>query len=929
MRNMSLKMRLVILILGMTLVSTISLTESSLILTRDQVLRDQTTILRNTATRMAANLREDLEARAAEVEFIVELPSLEQGELSSEEISELLRYVKDAYPHYAWVGLVDTQGTIIQDADNLLINASVAQRDWFIEGQKGTYFGDAHEAVLLAKLLPQESESLAPLRLVDISAPIKDDSGTTLYVLGTHLSLAWAREIQIDMLSQLNDPDVEILVLNLQGRLILDSDFHLEVAPEEMELFFQSHLSDQAELSTRVTLWPDGKEYLTVAMHSDAPVNSASLGWTVVARKPIDAVFEPAQVLARQLILISLVVFGVFTLLMWLAVKRSLKPLEEVAQLADRIRESETKAEIPEMQGNSEVARFVRSLAKLINDLSTKNQQLILADRMFFDNRLAIMVTDDQRRIVRVNRAFTEFTGFSEAEALGQKPSLLSSGRHSKEFYDAMNVSLLEHGSWRGEIWNRHKSGRIYPEFLTIIALTNDEGATQHYIAMFEDITEQKSQDVRLERLRNYDTLTKLPNRESAIRAVEITLKEADAESGDAALIFVDIAGFKNINEVYGHEEADQLLKQVARRLNSVVLESGYMARWGGDEFLICLRQCDLPKAKMITERLIDVMSSPFYLQEVEQHLRIHCGISLYPKDARNAANLLRFANIALLESKKHRNTPVLFYSSEMNDSIVLHMEIENALRNSVDNYFSGFELYYQPQFDGRTGKIKGLEALLRWHMKDRGPIGPDLFIPLAEANGLIEPIGSWVIKQACLTLSKLIHDFQIELTMSVNISGIQLQESRFIERLKQACNDSLIPRQLLIVEVTETAFMANQTEANQMLSDIRAAGFGVSIDDFGTGYASLDYIQRFKPTEIKIDRVFIQKMLTDDHCLNIVRFTLNLAESMNLEVVAEGVETQEQLDALNNMGKVIAQGYLLERPLPESQLLETLQSSR
>lgn len=918
-------MRLVILILGMALVSTIVLTEISVVLTRAQVERDQSTILRNTAARMALNLRDDLSARAAEVEFFAELPILEDGELSAEQIRELLSYIKEAYPHYAWVGLVDQKGSILQDADNLLVDASVSERAWFTEGMKGTYFGDAHEAVLLAKLLAPQNDSSMPLRLVDISAPIKDDQGRVKYVIGTHLSLEWAHEVQTDMLVQLNDPDVEILVLNYEGSLILDSDFHANLEQEDIETFFKRKLNDQSSIRSEQLEWPDGKTYLTVAIHPDEPQNSPTLGWTIVARKPLEAVYEPAGALARQIILGSVIIFAAFTLLIWISVKRSLKPLEEVALLADRIRESEAHAQIPEMEGGSEVARFSRSLTKLVNDLTHKNQELILADRMFFDNSLAIMVTDEQRRIVRVNKAFTKFTGFTEEEAVGNKPSMLSSGRHPKEFYDNLNIALREHGSWRGEIWNKHKSGRIYPEYLTIIALIDEQGVVNNYIAMFEDITEQKNRDKNIERLRNFDPLTRLPNRESGIRAVEKTIQEAASEETEVSLIFVDISGFKSINEVHGHEQGDNLIKQVARRLNSVAMLNGYMARWGGDEFLICARNCNQERAKDIIERLLNAMSTPFYTQEDEQHLSIHCGVAIYPRDADDVATLLRFADIALLESKKRRSVPALFYSSDMNDSIVRHMEIENALRYSVEHNFAGFDLFYQPQYSADTLEIKGFEALIRWQMGDKGPISPDIFIPLAEGNGLIEPIGDWVLGQACRTLKELNAEQSQPLSMSVNVSGVQLQTPGYLKRLRAMVDEIGISRENIIVEVTETAFMATDTNANEVLSAIRAAGFGVSIDDFGTGYASLDYIQRFRPTEIKVDRVFVQKMLTDEHCLNIVKFTLNLAESMKLEVVAEGVETQEQLDALKSMGKVIAQGYLLERPLPLDQLRELM----
>ena len=923
MANLTLKVRLLLTILVLAMVSTYFISDRALVLTQRQVLSEQSRVLNHAATLMSTTLYTDLATQAQKVEFFANLPLLRSGNMDQTKRQALLLHIKSTSPYYAWVGLTDPAGMIVQDADQLLLGADVSERNWFLEGREKTSFGDAHRATLLENILKRE-DSNEPLRFVDISSPIRDLDASLQMVLAVHLNLAWAQDLKRKMLADIGDPAIEIILVDHAGNPVLSS-YPLLGDPLQTTEFLTNTLTMVEGEQKQVITWPDGEAYLTSVSNTDHPINSPSLGWSIVARKSMNAVYEPVYDFADEVYAFAVGIFLTFMAIVWFAIDRALHPLMNLAQIADRIRQGE-EVSLPEIPGKSEVATFSQSLARLINELTRKNRELILADRMFSDNHLAIMITDEKRKIIRINHAFTKFTGYTFDEVLGQTPSILSSGRHDKSFYNNMNTALKEHGSWRGEIWNKDKSGRVFPEFLTIISLANEQDEVTNYIGMFEDITEQKGRERSLDRLKNFDSLTNLPNREAGIRSLNSAIEESQSSGEPFAVIFIDISNFKSINELLGHQSGDQLLRQVSRRLVSLAIEQGFIARWGGDQFMMHAVRADNIIAKRITQQLLEVMSQPFVIGDKEHFLSINCGVSFYPDDATDVATLLRFADIAVLEAKKNRQEPVLFYRPEMNEQVVRHMELEGALRQAIKHDFQGMELFYQPQISSNTGVIKGFEALIRWNSEPFGFVPPDQFIPLAESSGLIEVIGHWVIESACRDLAMINAQRTCALTLSINISGVQLQQTNFVDELIDCVNRHGCERKDLIIEVTETAFMAGDSAANLVLESVREAGFGISIDDFGTGYASLDYIQRFKPTEIKIDRIFIDKMLSDPHCMNIVRFTMNLADSMNLEVVAEGIETQEQLDKLKELGSVIGQGFLLGRPQPLTEVLPQLE---
>jgi len=928
MDNLSLRVRLVLLIVLMAIFSSVLIAARTLQLSSDHISQDQARLLQSTSTRMAHRLQEDLQARAREITLLTQLPLFRDPQAATDGKQQLLAHLKSIYRYYAWIGLTDAEGNITVDSDKLLAGKNVATRDWFINGSQKLTFDDVHDAILLAQLLPRPTKDNTPLRLVDISAPLHTRTGELIGVIGAHLSIEWASEVRAQMLEEANDPSLEIMVLNHEGKLVLDSD-NPQAHSAGFASFVAEFMFNPAMATAPQSLtWPGGNEYLTAVAKSGAAADSPSLGWAVVVRKPSAVAYLPARELAFEIVLLCILVCLMFIAVIWVVIRRSLKPLELIAKTADRIKNQELDTPIPLLKGSNEVATFARSLTELVNSLRAKNKELLLAERMLSENRLGIMITDQYQCIIRVNQAFTHYTGYTEAEVIGRKPSYLSSGRHPRQFYEDMNKQLALYGSWRGEIWNRNKNGQDFPEFLTITTLKDAQGMVHNYIGMFEDISEKKGAELQLERLANYDILTSLPNRTSAIKAIDAAITIKKAEPGKFALIFIDLVQFKNINDTLGHASGDDLLRQVAQRLNSLVDEPSFLARWGGDEFLIYAEGCDSFDAAELAQKLVAAMSKPYQVDNNSFHIGMNSGISLFPDDARDAASLLRFADVAMVKAKKLKGQPYCFYDNSMNESVIQHMELDASLHRANENGFSNFELYYQPQYASDTGELKGTEALIRWKHPIRGFVRPDIFIPIAETNGLISPMGDWILEQACLGLKQINQTTQKTLSMSINISGVQLQSPDFVQKLCATVDRHLLERSQLIVEVTETAFTEDRSQANHSLQLIREAGFGVSIDDFGTGYASLDYILRFKPSEIKVDRVFIDKMLIDEHCLNIVKFTLGLAVSLHMEVVAEGVETAEQLQRLQELGAPIVQGYLLGKPQPLAQLLITLTQS-
>jgi len=560
---------------------------------------------------------------------------------------------------------------------------------------------------------------------------------------------------------------------------------------------------------------------------------------------------------------------------------------------------------------------YVRELQTALEErdraLVASRRSLHLAERIIESSLEGIIITDPRGRILTVNPAFTRLTGYSEHEAVGRTPAMLSSGRHGPDFYKAMWKQLNEQGHWQGEIWNRRKNGEVYPEFLSITAITDENGALSHYAAVFNDISTLKESEERIRNLAYYDPLTGLPNRRLLEDRLAMAVAHAHRHGTRLAVLFVDLDRFKQINDSLGHHAGDRVLEVFAQRLLDCVREDDTVARLGGDEFVVILSEVtDAADAARAAERLLSALRAPVEINGQQFVVTCSIGISVYPDDGGSRETLLQQADAAMYRIKQAGRDGCSVYRPEMIQSAGKRLTLENELRMALDR--DQLDLYYQPVID-RDGHLHGAEALLRWRHPEQGLVSPATFIPLAEESGLILPIGEWVLEQALAQLRAWDQRGAQIPEVSVNVSGIQFRDPRFVRTVATALErGGLTARKRLILELTETVLM--ETAAHS-LDALKALGLRLALDDFGTGYCALMYLKSFPIDRIKIDRGFVRDILDNQQDGAIVSAVIGLAHSLDLEVVAEGVENLHQVEVLRERDCDLLQGFHFAPPLP------------
>ncbi|GAB1392090.1 hypothetical protein MASR1M60_02530 [Rhodocyclaceae bacterium] len=542
----------------------------------------------------------------------------------------------------------------------------------------------------------------------------------------------------------------------------------------------------------------------------------------------------------------------------------------------------------------------------------------------------AIMVTDPRGIIKRVNPAFSLITGFGADEVLGQTPRFLNSGHHDPHYFQTMWQHLRDHGYWEGETWNRRKNGEIFPVWQVITALKDSRGELIEFISLFHDITQRKRSEAEIAYRANYDALTGLPNRALLAERLNQALKQARRENTRVAVLFIDLDLFKQVNDTLGHAIGDELLQAVAERMRQCVRETDTIARQGGDEFVVLLVDIDGSSAAgIVAEKIIALLAAPFNLSGNEIHIGASIGITLFPEDGADVETLFRNADLAMYRAKDAGRNNAQFFEQAMTTAALERRTLEADLRNATAR--RELELHYQPIIDLPNGDIVGAEALLRWNHPQRGRIGPDQFIPLAEESGLIREIGSWVFEQACSQLAAWQRAGH-HLHLAINVSVRQLPEALSIAQiLTTLTRHGLSPRQI-VLEITEGVLLADVPAIQAWFNDAGAAGLKLAIDDFGTGYSSLSYLKRFPVHHVKIDKAFVRDMASDPADRALVDAILAMAESLGLSVVAEGVETPEQAELLRARACALAQGYLYGRPVSAAEFdahLATAQPTR
>ncbi len=559
--------------------------------------------------------------------------------------------------------------------------------------------------------------------------------------------------------------------------------------------------------------------------------------------------------------------------------------------------------------------------------------ELLRISAAAFESQEGIFVTDVNMNILRVNQSFTRITGYSEEEAVGRTPKLLSSGRHDSTFYASMWEAINRDGTWQGEIWNRRKNGELFPESITITAVSGAGSEITHYVANFIDVGDRKSAEAAINTLAFYDPLTRLPNRRLLSDRLQHALLKSARQYRQGALLFIDLDNFKSLNDTRGHHMGDALLEMVAHRLGSAVRDDDTVARLGGDEFVVLIEGLDIDpliatrEADKVGTKLIESFQTPFVLDGTDFHCTASIGVTLFGNRIEAVDEPLKRADMAMYEAKSAGRNTLRHFDPGIQAAISARVSLEDRLRRAVGG--PEFHLCFQPLV-AEDARVVGAEALLRWVDQVSGPISPAEFIPLAEESGLILKLGRWVLDDACRTLAAWAESPALsQLTLSVNVSVRQFQHISFVDDVRNALQRHGADPSRLKLEITESVVVNRLEEVISKMNALRSDGVRFSLDDFGTGYSSLSYLKRLPIEELKVDRSFVRDVLVDSNDAAIAEMVLAMARTLKLQVVAEGVETEAQWRFLQTKGCQYFQGYLFSHPLKHQEFLSWVLGNR
>ncbi|GLK92162.1 phosphodiesterase DibA [Pseudomonas turukhanskensis] len=551
-----------------------------------------------------------------------------------------------------------------------------------------------------------------------------------------------------------------------------------------------------------------------------------------------------------------------------------------------------------------------------VKTLRSHVSNLRQAAAVFDATQEGVLVTDAQMRITHLNPAFTRITGYTLEEIIGRSPQLLKSGRHDRAFYQRMWYELANQGSWSGEIWNRRKNGEIYPQWQCIRAIHDENGVISHYVAVFSDITVLKASQKELDHLAHHDPLSNLPNRllfsERVARAIDASRREQPS----GAVLLIDLDHFKHVNESLGHNAGDELLKSASERLQTLLHPDMTLARLGGDEFGLLWEHCPQPEqAANLAEQLLTALREPFNVDEQELFIGASIGISLFPSDARSVEQVMRNADSALFKAKSSGRATYAFYSQELTSLARQRVELGAQLHQALEK--DELRVFYQPIYGLNTGKLLGVEALVRWQHPERGLVPPDQFIPIAEESDLIGSIDAWVLAQACQQMATWQRQGLNLEFMSVNVSSRIFSHGKLDGLVTEVLTATGLDAALLELEITESAVMEDADAALQLMQRLRALGVRLAIDDFGTGYSSLARLKRMPVHKLKLDQSFVRGLPADHDDAAITRAVIALGHSLGMQVQAEGIEDASQAAFLQGLGCELGQGYLYGKPQP------------
>lgn len=558
-----------------------------------------------------------------------------------------------------------------------------------------------------------------------------------------------------------------------------------------------------------------------------------------------------------------------------------------------------------------------------ITDRLATAEMLRLHAHIFQNSEEGILIADAEERIVSVNNAFCRITGYEEKEILGQSMRMFNSDHQDEDFYRRMWEEISITGNWKGEMLELKKTGESYPKWASISAMKDDQDKVTHYFSIFSDISERRRAEERVNYLAYYDALTGLPNRSLLHKLVSQTLSAARRSRANGALLFIDLDRFKPINDTLGHDVGDRLLKQVGERFRKTLRSADVMARIGGDEFVAALFNITKHEhAGIAAQKLLTALENPFLIDGNELHLGASIGISIFPQDSMDTETLLRYADVAMYRAKQAHQSGYMYYSREMNQRSLDRLKIETGLRQALDH--DELLLHYQPKVAIASGAIVGAEALVRWRHPEKGMMSPDDFIPVAEETGLIVQIGEWVLEQACIQALAWQHSGLPPFKIAVNVSARQITP-RLPRIVAELLSRYGLSSEWLELELTESMLMHRSDGVIDMMDELHAMGIALALDDFGTGFSSLSYLKRFPIDTLKIDRSFVSGIPEDSSDCAIAGAIVSMAKQLGHKVIAEGVETEDQLSFLTRLGCDEIQGYLFSPGLPAEQFATLL----
>ncbi|MGB0750076.1 MAG: putative bifunctional diguanylate cyclase/phosphodiesterase, partial [Magnetospiraceae bacterium] len=538
-----------------------------------------------------------------------------------------------------------------------------------------------------------------------------------------------------------------------------------------------------------------------------------------------------------------------------------------------------------------------------------------------------LVVTDPRLRIVSVNPMFSQISGYGLEDMLGHRPTFLQNDHFNRALYKSIREDLQQDGRWSGEVWDRRKNGEEFPVWLSISVLRDTQGRPRNYILSIADYTARKQAEETIQRQANFDALTNLPNRNLFQDRLNQSLGAARRSGGKVALMFIDLDRFKKVNDSYGHTAGDQVIIECADRIKACLRTTDTVARLGGDEFVVILPDIGrTQECRIVAEKILSSLAKPIRFGHIEVFNSGSIGIAIFPDDANDLENLIKNADTAMFEAKDQGRDGYHFFTEAMNQRIVTSVRVENELRRAIEN--DEFLLVYQPILDLSTQQVVRAEALIRWQPPGEGMRFPDQFIPIAEESGLILPIGDWVLRAAAQQLQEWIAKGYPDFGVAVNVSTRQFLEDSFTAKLDRVVVSTALPRQNLTLEITESLFLDARNEiAREVLALIKADGIKIAVDDFGTGYSSLSYLKHLPVHGLKIDKGFVRDILDSPEDEAMVKAIVSMAQSLNLTVTAEGVETEYHEAILRSIGCSHAQGYFYGKPMPPEEL-ETMLSN-